>query len=1007
MFQIGNKPAIKPIHEMPGRARLQVQGLRGDAVLKEIIESVPVGQEGIREAHANVITGNVLIYFDASSSLPEIVGFFRLILEEPRPKRRPKPAATPVPATSWWTRLFGSAAEPQPALPAGEPWHALSRGEVARLLETSRTAGLSAAEAHSRLGRYGRNLLAPVAARSTLAVVAEQFVSLPVFMLMASAVVSAVTGGVADAVVIVAVVIANGAIGAVTELRAEHTISSLLEVTEPDALVIRDGVQLRVAGDGVVPGDLLVLTRGAEVAADARLLTSDDLTVGEATLTGESLPVEKSARATLHASAVLAERVNMVFRGTVITGGHAVAIVVSTGGNTEIGRIQALLSSTESPDTPLQREMEKLGRRLAWLTIGISAAMFGVGLLRGRALVETLRSTVSLAIAAVPEGLPTVATVGLARGMRALIAQNVLVRRLEAIETLGLVETVCFDKTGTLTENRMSVASVVSGERLFRASAGTFFTGDRVAPMSRYPALVRIIEISCLCNEAEIGDGVGDAAVQGSATEAALVRLPLAAGMDVLDLRKRFPLESMSLRTESKAYMVTRHKSAAGWLEAVKGTPLQVVDLCTRRLSEGEVRDLTQGDREAVAASNAQMASKGLRVLGLAYREDEEPGLIWLGMIGIADPPRAGVREALGAFRRAGIRPLIVTGDQAATAQAIAEALDLNGGTEAGVTSAPDLGELGADEAQALVRRSTVFSRVSPSDKLLIVRALQADGSVVAMTGDGVNDAPALRAADVGIAMGVSGTRVARGVAEVVLADDRIDTLLAAIREGRTVHHDLRKTVEYLASTNLSEIAVMFLSLASGLGPALNPRQLLWINLVSDVFPAIALATDPPSRELMDQPARSFAREVLSTSDLPRIGSQCGTMSLATLTAYLMGVLRYGVGAQAGAMAFLSIAAAQLLHAFTARSQSTGLFIDSRGAAATQPSNPLLGGSVMAGFGLLALSQLVPGVGRLLGTARIGILDTLCCLGAAAASFLGNEALKTELPEIKRIQGET
>jgi Ca2+-transporting ATPase len=968
--------------------------LRGDPVLKSVIESIPPGRYGIRAAYANVITGNVLIYFDPERSLPEMIGVIHIVLEEPRPKRAPK-AERPKPAglLSRLTGWFESAAPPPTRVPEGKPWHAITRAQVLGLLETSRTGGLAVSVAQARLQSHGRNLLEPLPSRSTFAVVAEQFVSLPVFMLVASAVVSVATGGVADAVVILAVVVANAAIGAATELKAERTISSLLELAEPDAMVIRDGTARRIPGESVVPGDLLMLSRGDEVAADARLLAAEGLSAGEATLTGESVPVEKSARTELPESAPLADRVNMVYRGTVITGGRGLAVVVATGASTEVGRVQALLGTAESPDTPLQQQMDALGRRLGWVTIGISGAIFGVGLLRGVPLAQILRSTVSLAIAAVPEGLPTVATVGLARGMRALLAHNVLVRRLEAIETLGLVQAVCFDKTGTLTENRMSVASVSADQTLFRASGGAFFAGDRPAPLSLHPALARIIEIACLCNEAEIDTSGPEVRVQGSATESALLRLAFSAGIDAAELRRRNPLRDTELRTESKAYMLTRHTTrSGGTLEAVKGTPLQVAALCTRRAADEGVRELSDNDREKLAAMNTQMAGRGLRVLGVAYREDEEPGLVWLGMIGIADPPRAGVRETLREFRRAGIRPLIVTGDQAGTAQAIAEALDFNGGTEFNVVNTPEISGLPPEEMRTAVRRTTVFSRVSPSDKLSIVRALQSDGSVVAMAGDGVNDAPALRAADIGIAMGASGTQVARGVADVVLADDRLDGLLPAIREGRTVHADLRKAVDYLASTNLSETAVMFASLAAGLGPALNPRQLLWINLVSDILPALALATDPPGAGVMERPPASFARDVLSKADLPRIGGQCGVMSLATLGAYLTGVLRYGVGPQASSMAFLSMAGAQLMHAFTARSQTAGLF-----GGEALPPNRLLGGGVLAGFGLLALSQLAPGVGAVLGTARIGIVDSLCCLGAAAASFLVNEGLKASV----------
>ncbi len=1001
---------------IPGRARLQVAGLRGNDRLKTLLEAI-APEDGIRTISASPITGNILVFYDPEKELPEIVSRLEILVRQPAPPRAQpaKRAAEPSGLFGFLRGLFARLRPSRPpeitpavtrrpagplagrapeVLPRG--WHTASAEEVAQFWRTSTQAGLTAAEAATRLRRYGANVLAPPQPRPALAMLAEQFLSLPVLLLVGSAALSLATGGIADAVVIGAVIALNAGIGFATEFSAERTILSLLELSEPEATVVRGGSVQILSGDVIVPGDLIVLRRGEPVVADARLVACSQLTVDEAALTGESMPLEKQPQPLPIGPVALADRRNMVYRGTVVTGGQGLAVVVTTGRYTEIGKIQDLLAESLQPETPLQRQMRGLGTQLTWMICGVSAALFGIGLLRGFSMLEMLRGAVSLAIAAVPEGLPTVATVCLAGGMRSLLREKVLARRLAAVEALGGVEMLCFDKTGTLTWNRMAAVAVYVGMRQYAVSGATFLGDRHPLAAAAHPELSKLLEVCGLCSEATLELRDGEWIVEGSPTESALVRMALNAGVDVAGLRRRSPLLRVQQRSESQAYMATLHRLTDGrTLIALKGSPAEVLQLCDWHARDGRVHKLGESERKQILSDNVRMAGGGLRVLGAACLEIDGDAraprrFVWLGLVGLADPPRHGLKEVIAEFRRAGVRPLMLTGDQAATAEAVAEALALNGGEPPVAVHAAELDALDPPAAAALIRRASIFSRVTPSHKLQIVRALQDAGATVAMTGDGVNDAPALKAADVGIALGQGGTKVARGVAELLLMDDNIASLLPAIREGRTVYADLRKAVHYIAATNASEMLMMFTSIAAGLGQPFNPRQLLWINLITDVFPELALAVEPADSGIMSRPPRDPAQPVIGRLEYGRLARQSGIMTASAMAAYVIGLLRHGGGVQASTMAFLSLTSAQLLHGLSARS-------DERGAAL--PPNPAMRNGLLAGFGLLLASQVIPGLTSLLGAGRIGALDALVCAGAALASYLANEATK------KSVQG--
>ena len=1001
-------------------------GLRGNAGLKHALETAAT-QNGIHRISANSITGNILVFYDAAKRLPEIVGYLELFVEHPAPAR-PRPARDgPTPKAQlenlqagiggFLRRLFSHGSSGPPALTpaigqrrvatAGRapetpprPWHAVRAEAVARFWRTSSEEGLSAAEAERRAAHYGTNILPTMEPRPALAILAEQFFSLPMLLLAGSAALSLATGGIADAIVIAAVVTLNAGIGFAVEYDADRTILSMLELSEPEAVVIRDGSPQRIAGDEVVPGDVLVLRHGAPVVADARLIAAARLTIDEAALTGESLPAEKRADGIEAARVALAGRSNMVYRGTVVTGGQGLAIVVATGRHTEIGKIQDLLAQTQPRQTPLQKQMRGLGGQITWWVCGASAAVFAIGLLRGLPALEMLRGAVSLAIAAVPEGLPVIAVICLANGMRNLLREKVLARRLAAIEAIGGVEVLCLDKTGTLTWNRMAAVSVYANLRSFDPRGRAFFEGGRPVATASHPELSKLLEICCLASEAPVEIRDGEWVVGGSPTEAALVRMALAAGKDALALRRQFPLRETRHRSESQPYMSTLHDLAKGrTLIAVKGSPAEVLDLCEWHAAEGKVRKLGPRERAEILAANARMASCGLRVLGAACLEvagrpkEDAHGLVWLGLVGLADPPREGLKEIIAQFRRAGVRPVMLTGDQAATAESVADALGLNGGAAAATVDATEMETLGLAEVDTLVRRVSVFSRVSPSNKLQIVRALQRGGATVAMTGDGVNDAPALKAADAGIALAESGAKVARGVADLLLLDDRVESILPAIREGRAVRENLRKSVHYMAATNASEVLLMFAGIVAGGGPPFNPRQLLWTNLITDIFPELALTVEPADPEIMSRPPRDPAAPVIAPSDYRRLGRESATMTVAALAAYMIGISRYGPGARTSSMAFLTLTSAQLLHGLTARSETRG---------APPAPNPAMRHGLLLGFGMLLASQLVRRIAGLLGAAPVGATDALVCAAAALASFVSNEAAKDSVENSSR-----
>jgi Ca2+-transporting ATPase len=660
----------------------------------------------------------------------------------------------------------------------------------------------------------------------------------------------------------------------------------------------------------------------------------------------------------------------------------------------------------------MQRQLGAMGRQLVWFSLAVCGVVFGIGVLRGFAALQMVRSAILLAVSAVPEGLPVIATTTLAFGVEKMRRRDVLVRRLDAVETLASARVVCFDKTGTLTVNRMSVVAVALGrcERIMRlgVQGAPLAAGDQApAPPPVEEAFAGLLRIGILCSETQIEAGPdGRPALSGTATENALVQLALDQGMDAGALRRECPRETIRYRTEAYRFMVTTHRSAGTEevLVAVKGSPEEVLGRCAWRLEGGQRLALTPEDRATVEQANAEMAGEALRVLGFACKRideaeaDEEAaavtGLTWLGLAGMADPVRPGSEELMRTLHGAGIHTLIMTGDQVPTARAVAQQLGLNGDDAIEVLDAGEVDAMPSERLAQAAQRVHVLARVSPAQKLAVVRALQGAGVVVGMIGDGINDSPALKAADVGIAMGRDGTDAAREVADVVLQTDDLAALSLAVAHGRTTRVNVRRSVRYLLSSNFSELAVVLAATAAGFGEPLSGPQLLWINLVTDVLPALGLAMEPPATDTMLRPPDAAEEAVLGGRDWAGLAREGGVIAAGGLLACGWGVLRHGASAQARTMTFGGLVTAQLLHALACRPDDAR----AAGKAGARPPNPALAGALAASAAIQGAAFLVPGVRAFLGVAPIGPLDAAVTLGAGLLPYVVNRTLGTPSP---------
>jgi Ca2+-transporting ATPase len=855
---------------------------------------------------------------------------------------------------------------------AGEAhaWHARSASDTLRDFGVDHQRGLDEQTVARQRARWGENRLPAAPRRRVAAMLWGQVSDFMIAVLVAAAVIAGLLGEWVDAAAIVAIVVLNAVLGTLQEWRAEAALAALARLSEPHAKVLRDGQVLTVEAAALVPGDVVLLEAGMRVPADVRLLEARALRTDESALTGESVPVDKDPDRAVEAAAGVADRHNVAHLGTLVTAGRATGVVVATGTSTELGRIAQLLARASRPMSPLQVRLARFGRRLAYAVLAICAVIFVLGVLRGEAPLSMFLTAVSLAVAAIPEALPAVIAIALAFGAARLAREAALVRRLPAVETLGSVTVICSDKTGTLTENRMRV--------------------ERVEPVSA-DARTALLAACVLNNDATIGD---DGSLLGDPTETALLARARQERLDPVALRAAAPRFAELPFDSERKRMATVHRDAAGRVTIVKGAPESVLPLSTHAWVHGTAAPLDRAHWQALAES---LAADGLRVLAFAQRRDDTPdagapvaeqGLALLGLVALLDPPRENVAAAVAECRSAGITPLMITGDHPATALAIAHRLGIADRTSQ-VMIGRELAHAGADELAARLATVRVFARVDPEQKIRIVSALQARREVVAMTGDGVNDAPALRRADIGVAMGRGGTDVAREAAALVLLDDNFATIVRAVREGRRIYDNVRKFVRYALTGNAGEIWTIFLAPFLGLPLPLAPIHILWINLVTDGLPGIALSAEGAERDVMRRPPRPRAESLFAHGlwqHVVWVGLVIGAVSLAACA--LSFAAHPGDTARAQTMTFTVLAFAQLAHVLAIRVETAPSF--TRAFFANRWLLAAVAGTVVVHFALLY----VPALNPVFRTVPLPADDVLLALALAAVVYVAVELEK-------------
>ena len=887
-------------------------------------------------------------------------------------------------------------------------WHALSSEAVTAELKTDPVCGLRSDEAFRRLAEVGPNELpaAPDVSISTL--VRSQFSNIIIWILIGAAVLSGLLGEWIDTAAILAIVLLNALLGVLQEYKAERSLAALKQLSVAGARVVREGVSQSIPARDLAPGDLIEVEAGDHVPADARLIYATAMRAQEAALTGESTPVDKSSQSSMTDTAPLADRHNMVFFGTSVTAGKGRGVVVATGLRTELGHIATLMQTAGEQETPLQERLDQLGRLLLYLSLAIVAVVFFLGLMRGEPLVTMFMTAVSLAVAAIPEGLPAIVTITLALGVTRMVARQALIRRLPAVETLGAATVICTDKTGTLTKNEMTVTTLYMGGRRYAIS------GEGYAPVGAildsggslppgHP-VDELLMASILCNDAALRQQHGSWAIVGDPTEAAL----LVAGAkrhlwkDDLEARQPFVTE-IPFDPERKMMTVVR-KVENGFMAYSKGAPDLLLQQCTAHLTpEGGVKPMMEEDRLKILMVNESLAQEALRVLGIARRPLAqmpadcgaavlEQNLVFLGLAAMKDPLRPEAIQAVRVCRGAGIRTVMITGDHKDTAISIARELGLLDGLQDGrnaAMSGAEIDRLNDDDLEARVGHIAVYARVSAEHKLRIVKALRQKGAIVAMTGDGVNDAPAIKEADIGIAMGLSGTDVTKEASDMVITDDNFASIAAAVEEGRGVYENIRKAVHFLLSCNLSEVLVMLIAAVIWLPLPLLPVQILWINLITDSLPALALAVDPGDPDILRRPPRHPEAQFLDRQRIITMTAQGGFMALLTIGAfaYCLYVMQDGL-TQARTVAFTVLVVAQLFHAFNCRSDRQSIF--SLGVF----TNRSLVWGVAGSMALQAAILLTPWSRAVFDVAALDSLHWLLALGLGLMPLVAMETWK-------------
>lgn len=859
-------------------------------------------------------------------------------------------------------------------------WHSKAPGNILAELETSRDSGLSTVQAQQRLERYGPNTLEQKKKKSLAIRFLDQLKDPMILVLLAAAVLSLAASGFeewVDTIIILVIILVNAVISISQEGNAERALEALRNMSAPLAKVIRNGTPIRIETADLVPGDIILLESGDLIPADARILECSALKTDESAMTGESAPVSKQVVDSLPEETALGDRVNMVLSATVVTNGRAVCVVTGTGMNTEMGRIAGLLQSTTDTATPLQLRMAEISKTLSLICLFVCAVTFGVGLFQGKDLLGMFMTAVSLAVAAIPEGLPAIVTIVLALGVQRMVKRSAIVKKLPAVETLGCASVICSDKTGTLTQNKMTVVDVWSVGNAHRRQALT---------------------IGALCNDAVLTYGPGGAPkTAGDPTETALIALAHAEGLDKNELERSAPRRAeLPFDSERKLMSTIHPRPGGGYRLLVKGAPDVLLGRC-RFILASSPTPLTDALRHQVLSANENMAARALRVLGMAWRDiDSIPGqltsdnlerdLTFVGLVGMIDPPRPEVKDAVARCYTAGIRPVMITGDHKLTAVAIAKELDIFRPGDLAITG-ENLDFMPQELLEQEVEKFSVYARVSPEHKMRIVQAWQKKGRIVAMTGDGVNDAPALKAADIGCAMGLTGTDVAKSAADMILTDDNFSTIVHAVEQGRGIYANIKKAVHYLLSCNIGEILTIFIATLLGFHQMpLIPVQLLWLNLVTDSLPALALGMEPVESGIMEQKPRGATESLFNKSFSLRLIWQGIMVGALTLTSYWLGEYVLGdpsvADATANTMAFATLTLSQLFHAFDVRSEDRSLF------QIGVFSNKAMNEAFLMGLAMQMSVLCLPPLQKIFSVVFLDPAEWLVVLGLAAAPIM-------------------
>ncbi|OAS83389.1 MULTISPECIES: calcium-translocating P-type ATPase, SERCA-type [Metabacillus] len=874
-------------------------------------------------------------------------------------------------------------------------WHEMRSEEVMNSINTDADSGLTSKEVQKREQKFGYNELKEADRPSAILVFLSQFKDFMVLVLLAATLISGLLGEYIDAIAIIAIVIVNGVLGFFQERKAEKSLEALKELSAPQVMVLRDGDWMRILSKELVPGDVVKFTNGDRIGADMRLIETKSLEVEESALTGESLPVQKSVQPIVAQDVGIGDLTNMVFMGTLVTRGSGIGIVVGTGMNTAMGQIADLLQNAETMDTPLQRRLEQLGKILIVVALFLTVLVVGIGVLQGHDIYNMFLAGVSLAVAAIPEGLPAIVTVALSLGVQRMIKQKSIVRKLPAVETLGCASVICSDKTGTLTQNKMTVTQVWSGDKLWNVSGagyhphGEFLHQDKVVDVPKTKTLQQILTFGTLCNSAGIVERDGQFILDGDPTEGALIVAAMKAGLKKESLLRNFEVvEEFPFDSTRKMMSVVVKDKAGKRFVVTKGAPDVLLGVSKSILWNERQEDLSSVYETKVKNAIESLASQALRTIAIAFKPlqerekvntsfEAEKELVFIGLQGMIDPPRPEVKQAVKECRDAGIKTVMITGDHIITAEAIAKQLNILP-TNGKVMEGKDLSALTVEELEEIVDEVYVFARVSPEHKLKIVKALQNRGHIVAMTGDGVNDAPAIKAADIGISMGITGTDVAKEASSLVLVDDNFATIKSAIKEGRNIYENIRKFIRYLLASNVGEILVMLFAMLLALPLPLVPIQILWVNLVTDGLPAMALGLDQPEGDLMKRKPRHPKEGVFARGLGWKVISRGFLIGIATLAAFMIVYYRNPDDlAYAQTIAFATLVMAQLIHVFDCRSEKS---IFERNPF----ENLYLIGAVISSVLLLLVVIYYPPLQPIFHTIPILLRDWLLILGLSA-----------------------